>query len=122
MLPISSYPSIGEDFLPRVEGEFSKPRLKQFARYSTGLIACKNKTVTGINNTFIGRNDQSALDNWLTESDWSEESPDKTRKVLKSFLDLSVKPAPKVKTAGEILRYTLSDIKERKTLYQMETT
>ena len=82
MLPIAVYPSVVEDFLPKVKQGFSKPRLKQFARYLTGLIVCDNKTVTAINNSFVGHNDQSALNNWLTDSDWSDEELDQARKEL----------------------------------------
>jgi len=82
LLPIAGYPSVVEGFLPKVEGEFNKPHLKHLARYLTGLIVCENKTVTGINSSFIGRNDQSALNHWLTDSDWSEEKLDKARKEL----------------------------------------
>ena len=82
MLPIASYPSVVEDFLPKVKNGFSKPQLKQFTRYLTGLIVCDNKTVTAINNSFVGHNDQSALNNWLTDSDWSEEKLDHARKQL----------------------------------------
>ncbi len=82
MLPIANYPSVVEDFLPHVEEGFSKPQKKQFARYLTGLIVCDNKTVTAINNSFVGHNDQSALNNWLTDSGWSEEKIDKARKEL----------------------------------------
>ena len=82
MLPIAVYPSIVDEFLPKMKQEFSKPQLKQFARYLTGLIVCDNKTVTAINNSFVGHNDQSALNNWLTDSDWSEEKLDHARKQL----------------------------------------
>ena len=82
MLPIAVYPSIVEEFLPKVTNGFSKPQVKQFARYLTGLIVCDNKTVSAINNSFVGHNDQSALNNWLTDSGWSEEKIDKTRKEL----------------------------------------
>lgn len=82
MLPIANYPSVVEDFLPHVEESFSKPQLKQFARYLTGLTVCDNKTVSAINNSFVGHNDQSALNNWLTDSGWSEEKLDKARKEL----------------------------------------
>jgi hypothetical protein len=61
MLPIAVYPSVVEEFMPKVRKGFSKPPLKQFARYLTGLIVCNNKTVTGINNSSVGHNDQSAL-------------------------------------------------------------
>src|SRR5208337_839064 len=82
MLPIAVYPSVVEDFLPKVKQGFSKPQLKQFARYLTGLMVCDNKTVTAINNSFVGHNDQSALNNWLTESGWSDEKLEKARKEL----------------------------------------
>jgi SRSO17 transposase len=82
MLPIAVYPSVVDEFLPKVKNGFSKPQLKQFARYLTGLIVCDNKTVTAINNSFVGHNDQSALNNWLTDSDWSDEKLDKARKQL----------------------------------------
>ena len=82
MLPIAVYPSVVDEFLPKVKQDFSKPQLKQFARYLTGLIVCDNKTVSAINDSFVGHNDQSALNNWLTDSDWSDEKLDKARKQL----------------------------------------
>jgi hypothetical protein len=42
--------------------------------------------------------------------------------VLRSFIELVVRLAQKVRTADEILRYALSDLRELKTLYQMEIT
>ena len=45
-----------------------------------------------------------------------------TLEILKSFVDLVVRLAQKVKTPDEILRHTLSNLKELKTLYQMEIT
>jgi SRSO17 transposase len=82
MLPIAVYPSVVDESLPKVKQRFSKPQLKQFARYLTGLIVCDNKTVSAINDSFVGHNDQSALNNWLTDSDWSDEKLDKARKQL----------------------------------------
>ena len=70
MLPTASYPSIVEEFLPKVKNGFSKPQLKQFARYLTGLMVCDKKNATPLNNAFVGHNDQSALNNWLTDSPW----------------------------------------------------
>jgi len=57
MLPIARYPSVVDGFLPRLEG-----------------------ILTGINDSFIGRNDQSTLNHWLTDADWSEEKLDRARK------------------------------------------
>lgn len=82
MLPIVKYPSVVDEFLPRVEEVFTKPRLKHFAQYLTGLIVCENKTVTGINSSFMGRNDQSALNHWLTDAEWSEEELDEAVKAM----------------------------------------
>lgn len=81
-MPIVRHPSFVEEFLPRLNGGFTKPQLKHFARYLTGLVVCENKTVTGINSSFMGRNDQSALNHWLTDSGWSEEKLDKARKAM----------------------------------------
>jgi SRSO17 transposase len=61
---------------------FSKPQLDNFAKYLTGLMICDRKNVTAINNSFIGHKDQSALNNWLTDSPWSDEKLDKARKEL----------------------------------------
>jgi SRSO17 transposase len=82
VLPIAGYPSIVEGFLPRVEGDLTKPQLKHLAQYLTGLLVTENKTVSGINDSFVGHNDQSALNHWLTDSDWNEEELDKARKEL----------------------------------------
>ena len=82
MLPIASYPTIVEDFLPKMKQNFSKPQLDNFAKYLTGLMICDRKNVTAINNSFIGHKDQSALNNWLTDSPWSDEKLDKARKEL----------------------------------------
>jgi SRSO17 transposase len=82
MLPIASYPSIVEEFLPKMKQGFSKPQLENFAKYLTGLMVCDKKNVTAINNAFVGHKDQSALNNWLTDSPWSDEKLDQARKEL----------------------------------------
>ena len=92
MLVIVRYPSVVDGFLPRLKGVFSKPRLRHFAQYLTGLIVCENKTVTGINRSFMGRNDQSALNHWLTDAEWSEKELDKARKevILEALLAMRI--------------------------------
>jgi len=82
MLPIAAYPSVVEEFLPKVKQEFSKPHLENFARYLTGVLVCDKKNVTAINNAFVGHRDQSALNNWLTDSPWADEKLEKARKEL----------------------------------------
>jgi len=93
MLPIVGYPSFVEEFLPRLDGILTRPQLKHFARYLTGLVVCGNKTVTGINRSFMGRNDPSALNHWLTDSGWSEEELERARKalILESLKDRRMK-------------------------------
>lgn len=82
MLPIASYPSVVEEFLPKIKRNLSKPQLDNFAKYLTGLMVCDKKNVTAINNAFVGHKDQSALNNWLTDSPWSDETLNKARKDL----------------------------------------
>jgi SRSO17 transposase len=55
------------------------PQLRHFANYLTGLVVCQNRTVQGINDSFVGHPDQSALNHFLTDSPWSEEELIKTR-------------------------------------------
>ena len=104
MLPIASYPSIVEEFLPKTKQNFSKPQLENFAKYLTCLMVCEKKNATAINNAFVGHKDQSALNNWLTDSPWSDEELDKARKGLaKEELDTK-----NIKHAVLILDDTLS--------------
>ena len=73
MLPIADYPEIVRKYLHHFEGILSKPQLEHLAEYLTGLFVCDNHTVQGINDSFIEHKDQSALNRFLTESEWSEE-------------------------------------------------
>jgi len=45
---------------------------KHFREYVTGLIAGNEATVTAINDLFLERNDQSALNKFLTQAEWDE--------------------------------------------------
>jgi len=80
MLPIVGYPSVVDGFLPKLVGVFTRPQLRHFAQYLTGLIVCENRTVIEINSYFVGCNDQSALNHWLTDADWSEGRLDRARR------------------------------------------
>jgi len=73
LLPIADYPEIVTKYLRHFEGILSKPQLEHLAEYLTGLFVCDNHAVQGINNSFIEHKDQSALNRFLTESEWSEE-------------------------------------------------
>lgn len=73
MLPIVGYPSVVDSGLSAFRKVFSEPQLRHFGKYVTGLIACTNRTVQGINDSFFGHPDQSALNHFLTDSPWDDE-------------------------------------------------
>jgi len=79
MLPIVGYPSVVNFGLSAFEKVFSRPQLRHFGGYVTGLMVCKNRTVQGINDSFFAHHDQSALNNFLTDSPWNEVEFDELR-------------------------------------------
>jgi hypothetical protein len=82
MLPIVGYPSVVNFGLSAFREVFSKPQLRHFGEYVTGLMVCRNRTVQGINDSLFARCDQSALNHFLTDSPWSEEELDRKRHEL----------------------------------------
>jgi SRSO17 transposase len=79
MIPIAEYPSVVSSYLPAFESVFTEPQMKNFARYTTGLMISPNKTISAMNDLFYGHNDQSALNNFITDSTWSDEELDEAR-------------------------------------------
>lgn len=73
MLPIVQFPRIVEQQSSWFDPVFtSKEQRKHFREYVTGLIVGNEATVTAINHLFLGHNDQSALNKFLTLADWDE--------------------------------------------------
>jgi hypothetical protein len=73
MLPIVQFPRIVEQQAAWFDPVFATDeQRKHFREYVTGLIAGDKVTVTAINNLFLGHNDQSALNKFLTLSEWDE--------------------------------------------------
>jgi hypothetical protein len=73
MLPIVRFPRIVEQHMPWFASVFTTDeQRKHFREYVTGLIAGDEATVTAINNLFLDRNDQSALNKFLTQAQWDE--------------------------------------------------
>ena len=71
--PIVAYPQIVEESLKYFGSVFQSPeQSKHFCEYVTGLIAGDQGTVQAINNLFLNRNDQSALNKYLTRAEWDE--------------------------------------------------
>jgi hypothetical protein len=80
MLPIVQFPRIVEQQAAWFEPVFSTDeQRKHFREYVTGLIAGHEATVTAINNLFLGHNDQSALNKFLTWADWDEHDLNRRR-------------------------------------------
>lgn len=79
MIPIVEYPSVVTSHLPAFKDVFTKPQMKNFARYTTGLMISPNKTISAMNDLFYGHNDQSAMNNFITDSTWSDEDLDEAR-------------------------------------------
>jgi len=79
MIPIVEYPSVVTSYLPAFESVFTRPQMKNFARYTTGLMISPNHTVSAMNGLFYGHNDQSALNNFITDSTWSDDELDDAR-------------------------------------------
>ncbi len=79
MIPIVEYPSVVTSYLPAFESVFTKPQMKNFARYTSGLMISPNRTVSAMNDLFYAHNDQSALNNFITDSTWSDDEFDRAR-------------------------------------------
>ncbi|RMF71058.1 MAG: hypothetical protein D6740_07250, partial [Alphaproteobacteria bacterium] len=72
-IPIVQYPRIVTDNLSWFRSEFAtREQEKHFCEYVTGLIAGDKATVAAINALFLNKNDQSALNRFLTEAKWDE--------------------------------------------------
>jgi SRSO17 transposase len=84
MLPIVTFPEFIENILPRFTTIFSKPQLRHFGEYLTGLVVSPNKTVAGINAQFLDHTNQSSKNHFLTQSDWDDQQvTDERLKLVK---------------------------------------
>jgi hypothetical protein len=80
MLPIVGFPQIVEQQASWFESVFTTDeQRKHFREYVTGLIAGDEATVTAINSLFLDRNDQSALNKFLTQANWDEQELNRRR-------------------------------------------
>lgn len=72
-VPIVEYPQIVRRNLPQFQPVFAnKNQVKHFCEYVTGLIAGDKATIKAINDLFLNKNDQSALNKFLTRASWDE--------------------------------------------------
>jgi SRSO17 transposase len=75
-VPITEYPSIVKDTEAYLRPVFaSKNRLDNCMRYVTGLIVLPTrKNVLSISRSFVDCKDQSAVNNFITDSGWDEKA------------------------------------------------
>src|SRR5262249_39978258 len=57
----------------------NEPQRRHFAEYLTGLFVADRKNVSGINREFAQTTDQSCLNRFLTDADWSVEQLNERR-------------------------------------------
>ena len=80
MLPIVRFPRIVEQQAIWFDKVFTTDeQRKHFREYVTGLIVGNEATVTGINQLFLGHNDQSSLNKFATQSEWDENALNRQR-------------------------------------------
>ncbi len=77
-LPVKELPREVKRQLSVYRKCFTKPQYKNFADFVCGLVVSDNKTVQEIADCF-GRVDQSSLNRFLTESDWSPQEVNAAR-------------------------------------------
>jgi SRSO17 transposase len=82
-LPIVQFPQIVVDNLTHFEPYFqSDEQVKHFCEYVTGLMCGDKKTITAINELYLNKNDQSALNKFLTQAKWDEQTLNRRRVEL----------------------------------------
>jgi hypothetical protein len=79
MIPIVEFPSIVTSATPWFEDVFTKPQLRNFQTYASGLVLSPIHTISYMNSIFYAHSDQSALNNWATSSTWSDEKLEDAR-------------------------------------------
>lgn len=100
-VPIVEYPQIVRQNLPHFEQVFgNKNQVKHFCEYVTGLIAGDKATIKAINALFLNKNDQSALNKFLTQASWDETELNH-RRILFELERLNRRPVSA--TAGRLL-------------------
>ena len=81
---------------------FSKPQLRHFTNYCTGLVLQEKRfTINSINKLFVSEDsskDQSSLNRFLKDSPWSEK-----RLSIKRLRQLNNSPKTKTKESGYII-------------------
>ena len=100
-LPIVQFPNIVVENLSNFASVFTTDEQKKhFCEYITGLIAGDKATVTAINALFFNKNDQSALNKFITRAEWDEDELNR-RRVQLELRRLQRRPISE--TAGRLI-------------------
>lgn len=82
-LPLVRFPQIVVDNLTHFAPIFQNDeQIKHFCEYVTGLMCGDRKTISAINELYLNKNDQSALNKFLTRADWDEQALNRRRVEL----------------------------------------
>src|SRR5713226_8675358 len=83
MLPILEFPGVVARYANHFDSLFHNPQQQQhFREYVSGLILADHATIDAINNLFVERNDQSALNKFVTQATWDEQELNRRRVQL----------------------------------------
>jgi hypothetical protein len=83
MLPLVSVPAFVQEYAQQYQDLFSPGLYEHFARYLTGLYVCDRRNAQMINDAFVVQlKDQSSLNRFLTEYEWSTEQVNERRLKL----------------------------------------
>ncbi len=83
MLPILEFPGVVTRHANHFDSLFHNSQQQQhFREYVSGLILADQATIDAINNLFVERNDQSALNKFVTQAIWNEEELNRRRVQL----------------------------------------
>ncbi len=100
-LPIVQFPNIVVENLSNFASVFStEEQQKHFCEYITGLIAGDKATITAINALFLNKNDQSALNKFITQAKWDESELNR-RRIQLELARLHRRPVSE--TAGRLI-------------------
>jgi len=82
MIPVIEFPSLVQNTACFFSSLFYKRQSKHCKEYVTGLIISHKYTINTMNSVFMQSNDQSALNKFLTSSDWDEKAVNDKRLEL----------------------------------------
>jgi SRSO17 transposase len=83
MLPILEFPSVVTRYADHFDSLFHNSQQQQhFREYVSGLILAEQATIDAMNSLFVERNDQSALNKFVTQAVWNEEELNRRRVQL----------------------------------------